>query len=134
MNYWIVQHHSGYGVDIYAFFQAREPTNQQIIKKIEVATTYEPDKGEWLEINGPLEVPTASRQELEAAYSKGWDSHEGSLLKILGIRDLECQGIDQIVADLVKRCSGFKEWRRRYKDGSMEQRQTRAAGWKRRKK
>jgi hypothetical protein len=54
---------------------------------------------------------------MKDAHSAGWDSLEGAILEHLGIKDEECNGIENVITDLVNRCKGFKAWRTRYVAG-----------------
>jgi len=109
MNFWIVKYHHRHGTDVWPLFQDKRPSQSEMIKGL---PDWEPDQGEWLEAVGESEKePWVTEDE---AYSGGWDTHEGSLLDILGITDAECNGIDNVIIDLVKRCRGFKAWRSRY--------------------
>lgn len=121
MNCWVVLYTHRSGVATWPVFQVTCPTKDSITKKL---VNWEPEKGESIEIRGPFDLPSPTGNRMGEAYAKGWDSHEGSLLGILGIQDLECQGIDAIVKDLVRRCPGFKEWRKRFKRGSLEEHKT----------
>jgi hypothetical protein len=56
-------------------------------------------------------LPESIEQLRHDAWSKGWDSLEGALLDQLGIKDEECNGIENVIKDLVNRCKGFKAWR-----------------------
>lgn len=118
---WVVLYTHRHGADVWPIFRCARPTEASIIKGL---PDWEPDKGEVIDIVGPFRLPGPSAQELGDAYSKGWDTHEGSLLRILGIRDLECIGIDAIMKDLVQ-WPGFREWRKRFKKGSLEQQEAR---------
>ena len=53
-------------------------------------------------------------------YGDGWDSLEGAILKHLGIKDTACNGVENIIKDLVKKCDGFKEWRKLYRHHNPE--------------
>lgn len=44
---WVTVHHHRHGIDIFTFTAHTEPTEEEIIKSLDI--DFEPDKDEWLE-------------------------------------------------------------------------------------
>ena len=116
MSLWIVQYHHRHGTDAWPIAAVKPPSQSDIIRGLD---DWEPDKSEWLEVLGPFNVPNPAVRQLEDAHSRGWDSLEGAILGHLGILDQECNGLENVIKDLVNRCRGFKAWRTHYVKGRM---------------
>jgi hypothetical protein len=116
MSCWAIVMKVSGKLDASVMFQDTRPTVAEILSSCPQVNVKE---GDWVQAMGPFITPGA-QEVRDWGYSEGWDSLEGAVLGHLGIQDLECQGIEGVVKDLVKRCAGFKAWRKKFLQGSME--------------
>ena len=59
MTLWIALHTHRHGTDVYPFFQENTVSEEQVIARIEKASGWEPEREEFIEVNGPWPVPAA---------------------------------------------------------------------------
>jgi hypothetical protein len=108
MKVWVALFKTPRLIDAKVMYQDERPSLSQMLK---LGLDLNVDRGDWVHACGPFPLPESIEQLRHDAWSKGWDSLEGALLDQLGIKDEECNGIENVIKDLVNRCKGFKAWR-----------------------
>lgn len=116
MNCWAVLFKSPRTIDAKIVYQDQRPSITQMLA---MGDGLNVDRGDWVHACGPFAMPEPLAEMMKNAHSAGWDSLEGAILEGLGLKDEECNGIENVIKDLVNRCKGFKAWRTRYVSGRM---------------
>jgi hypothetical protein len=65
MNCWIVSYTHAHGTNVWPRFQNKAPTEKEEIAEL---MSWEPDKGEYLDITGPFKVPRPKRRATRDGY------------------------------------------------------------------
>ena len=104
MKVYIAIHHHKHGVDLYPFFQEEEPTQEDVIPRIEAKASWEPEGPDWVEIRGPWTPennwePMEGFQELVEEVERYISPHDDSIQTSLDnlvddIRSRDTSGIN----------------------------------------